>query len=61
MVRDRIHVQINGGVQMVSLAVEPIIEAKETAYGIVFTDRGPISAQDEAARSQRPEGQDTTV
>ena len=47
MVRDRIHVQINGGVQMVSLAVEPIIEGKETAYGIVFTDRGPVSAQAE--------------
>ena len=47
VLRDRIHVQINGGDQMVSLAVEPIIEGKETAYGIVFTDRGPVSAQAE--------------
>jgi len=58
---DRSHVQINGGVQMVSLAVEPIVEGKETAYGIVFTDRGPISAHDETLRSERSEGQDNTV
>jgi two-component system CheB/CheR fusion protein len=62
VVRDRIHVQINGGVQMISLAVEPIIEGKEIAYGVVFTDRGPVSAQDEAGeKAGRPEGQDTTV
>jgi two-component system CheB/CheR fusion protein len=61
VVRDRVHVQINGGMQMVSLAVEPIVESKEIAYGIVFTDRGPISAQDEPPRTERREGQDTTV
>src|SRR5262249_27139636 len=61
VVRDRVHVQINGGVQMISLAVEPIIEGKETAYGIVFTDRGPTSAHDETARIEPQEGQDTTV
>jgi len=61
VVRDRVHVQINGGIQMVSLAVEPIIEGKEIAYGVVFADRGPTSAQDETARRKRPEGQDTTV
>ena len=61
VVRDRVHVQSNGGVQMISLAVEPIIEGKETAYGIVFTDRGPASAPDETARTEQPEGQDATV
>ena len=61
VLRDGIHVQINGGVQMISLVVEPIIEGKEIAYGIVFTDRGPASAQGETARTERPEGQDTTV
>jgi two-component system, chemotaxis family, CheB/CheR fusion protein len=61
VVRDRIHVQINGGIQMVSLAVEPILEGKEIAYGIVFTDHGPITAQDEPPRTERPEGQDSTV
>src|SRR5499427_3457322 len=60
-VRDRVHVQINGGIQMVSLTVEPIIEGKEIAYGVVFTDRGPISAQHENPRTERAEGQDTTV
>ena len=61
VVRDRIHVQINGGIQVVSLAVEPIVEGKEIAYGVVLTDRGPISAQDETPRTERAEGQDTTV
>jgi two-component system CheB/CheR fusion protein len=61
VVRDRVHVQINGGLQMVSLAVEPIIEGKEIAYGVVFTDRGPILAQDEIPRTERSQGQDTTV
>src|SRR5215469_2869777 len=61
VVRDRIHVQINGGVQMVSLAVEPITEGKEIAYGVVFTDRGPVSAQDDSPRTERAEGQDSTV
>jgi two-component system, chemotaxis family, CheB/CheR fusion protein len=61
VVRDRIPVQINGGIQMVSLAVEPIVEGKEIAYGVVFTDRGLIAAQDETPRAERPEGEDTTV
>ena len=61
VVRDRIAVQINGGVQMVSLAVEPIGEGNETAYGIVFIDRGPIETEHESANSERPEGEDTTV
>src|SRR5215472_3519043 len=61
VVRDRIYVQINGGVQMVSLAVEPMIEGKEIAYGVVFADRGPISAEDNPPRTERAEGQDTTV
>src|SRR5262249_41651759 len=61
VVRDRIHVQINGGIQMVSLAVEPISEGKEIAYGVVFTDRGPVSPQDHLPRAERAEGQDTNV
>jgi len=58
VVRDRVHLQINGGIQMVSLTVEPIIEGKEMAYGVVFTDRGPISAQAEPPRTERTEGQE---
>ena len=41
VVRDRVAVQINGGAQLVSLAVKPVAEGKETAYGVVFIDRGP--------------------
>jgi two-component system CheB/CheR fusion protein len=60
VVRDRIAVQINGGTQTVSLVVEPVDEAKETAYGIVFIDRGPIRAEQETAVA-RPDGDDATV
>ena len=45
--RDRVAVQIDGGVQMISLALEPIIEGGETAYGAVFIDLGPARAPDE--------------
>ena len=61
VVRDCVQVQINGGVQLVSLAVEPIVEGKEIAYGVVFTDRGPTPPQGETVRTERPEGQDNTV
>ena len=61
VVRDRITVQMNGGIQMVSVTVEPINEGKEIAYGIVFTDRDPIRGVDELPSAERPDGQDTTV
>ena len=61
VVRDRINVQINGGVQIVRIAVEPVIEGKEIAYGIVFTDRGPIRTEDEIADAEHSQGQDATV
>jgi two-component system, chemotaxis family, CheB/CheR fusion protein len=60
-VRDHVQVQINGGIQTVSLAVEPILEGTEIAYGIVFTDRGPIAAENVPPRKDGPEGQDATV
>jgi len=59
--RTALHRAKDGGVQLISLAVEPIVEGKETAYGIVFTDRGPTSAHDEPALPEGAEGQDTTV
>jgi two-component system CheB/CheR fusion protein len=61
VVRDRIAVQINGGTQMISLAVEPVNEGKETAYGIVFADRGPVRAEEDIAGSPRPDSEDATV
>ncbi len=53
--RERVAVQINGGVQMISVVVEPITEGKETAYGIVFLDHGPIETRDESAHRRSSE------
>ncbi len=60
VLRDRIAVRINGGTQMVSLAVEPVSEAKEPAYGIVFIDLGPIRTEQETTAA-RPDNDDATV
>jgi two-component system CheB/CheR fusion protein len=59
--RDLIAVQVNGGVQMIGLAVEPIKEGNETAYGVVFIDHGPIETQHESANSESAESKDITV
>ncbi len=59
--RDRVAVQVNGGVQTISLAVEPIKEGNETAYGIVFIDRGAIETEHEDANSETPESEDIAV
>jgi two-component system CheB/CheR fusion protein len=59
--RGGVAVQVNGGVQTISLVVEPIKEGNETAYGIVFIDRGPIEAEHEDANSETPESKDITV
>jgi two-component system, chemotaxis family, CheB/CheR fusion protein len=61
VVRTGIEVQVDGGVQIISLAVEPIKEGNETAYGIVFIDRGPIETEHESANSQAPESREITV
>ncbi|MBV8334462.1 MAG: hypothetical protein JO358_03230, partial [Alphaproteobacteria bacterium] len=60
-VRDRIQVQINGGVQIISIAVEPVTEGRETAYGIIFIDRCPIKAHEETSDARNLENPDTTV
>ena len=36
VMRDRVAIQTNDGVEMISLAVAPISEANEIAYGVVF-------------------------
>jgi two-component system CheB/CheR fusion protein len=59
--RNGIAVQVNGGVQAISVVVEPIKEGNETAYGIVFIDRGPIDTEHESADSETPESTDITV
>jgi len=61
VVRDRIQVQINGGVQIVCIAVDPVTEGKEIAYGIVSADRGPIRAQDDGLGAGVLDSPDATV
>ncbi|MBV8737025.1 MAG: PAS domain-containing protein [Alphaproteobacteria bacterium] len=60
-VRDRVGVQINGGLQMISITVEPVGQGREVVYGIVFTDRGPVRTEEEAVDRPHREGDDSTV
>jgi two-component system, chemotaxis family, CheB/CheR fusion protein len=61
VMRDRVAVQINGGIQMISLAVEPINEGKEVVYGVVFTDRGSARPEEEPSGGRQHESEDNTV
>lgn len=59
---DRVAVEINGGgVQVVSLTVQPITEGDETVFLIVFTDVGPIRPRDEAGGGQPPVAEDSAA
>ncbi|HEY2541408.1 MAG TPA: CheR family methyltransferase [Stellaceae bacterium] len=58
--RECIAVQINGGAQLIGLAVEPIVEGDETLYAVVFIDHGPMRTQDENDSAQRA-GEGATV
>jgi two-component system CheB/CheR fusion protein len=61
VVRDRVQVQIDGGFQMISVAVEPVNQGREVVYGVVFIDRGPIRVEDEPAGAQHQDGSNSTV
>jgi two-component system, chemotaxis family, CheB/CheR fusion protein len=61
VVRDRVHVQINGGVHVISIAVEPVTEGRETAYGIIFIDRSPLKVEEETSDAREREAPDATV
>lgn len=61
VVRDRVAVPTDGSTQFISLAVEPVSEGKETAYGIVFTDRETVRSHDKGAKVENSEGDDATV
>jgi len=61
VVRDRVAEQTNGGGEMISLAVEPINEGSEIAYGVVFVDRGPVRAQDESGNATHSAAEASTV
>jgi two-component system, chemotaxis family, CheB/CheR fusion protein len=58
--RERIAVQINGGAQLIGLAVEPIAAGGETLYAVVFIDNGPVQTQDEDNAAQHA-GEAATV
>jgi len=59
--RDRIAVQADGVIEFITLAVEPISEGSETAYGVVFIDRGGAGTQDESGGAPRSDAQDNTI
>lgn len=61
VVRERVAVQIDGGVQMVSLTIEPINEGSEICYGVVFVDRSPLRLHEDPADGERSDGEDATV
>jgi two-component system, chemotaxis family, CheB/CheR fusion protein len=46
---------------MISLAVEPIRQASEVAYGVVFIDRGPVQMQDGSDAAAHPAAEDSNV
>jgi two-component system CheB/CheR fusion protein len=59
--RDRIAVQAEDRVELITLAVEPIREGSETAYGVVFIERGAVGTQDESGGAERSAAQDNTI
>jgi two-component system, chemotaxis family, CheB/CheR fusion protein len=61
VIRDHIAVQTNGGVDVISLAVEPISEEGETAYGVVFIDRGPAGTRHKSDSAAHQAAEDSPV
>ena len=53
VIRDRVAVQVDGGIQMIRVVVEPVSEGTERAYGVVFTDRGFASKKKKTPMRQR--------
>jgi two-component system, chemotaxis family, CheB/CheR fusion protein len=59
---DHVAVDIDGGVQAISLTVQPIIEGGDAAFLIVFIDIGPTRPQDElVVDSSLPVGGDAAI
>ncbi len=61
VIRDRIAVQVDGGIQMISVAVEPFTEGTERAFGMVFTDQGSIKKEEEAGAAERSNTEDAAI
>ena len=61
VIRDRVAVQVDGGIQMIRVVVEPVSEGTERAYGIVFTDEGSIRKEEDADGAEKRDTVDTTI
>ncbi len=60
--RERISVQINGGSQLIRLTVQPVTDAGETLYLVIFGDMGEISHHGEPnANADKELDNDNTV
>jgi len=57
--RDRIAVQVDGGIQTINLMIEPITEGGETVYAVVFIDAAAIRPQEAGAAADHPAGDET--
>ncbi len=51
--QERVPVQIDGGVQITGLAVEPVVEGSETVYAVVFADHGLVRTREESDSAER--------
>ena len=61
VIRDRVAVQVDGGIQMIRVVVEPVSEGTERAYGIVFTDEGSIRKEEDGDGAEKRDTVDTTI
>jgi len=61
VVRDRVAVQVDGGIQVISVAVEPVSEGPERAYGVVFTDQGSLKKEENSYGVVRSDTEDAAI
>lgn len=56
--RDKVSVEIDGGVETVSVTVEPVTAGNEAAFLVVFNDLGPMRSREEAPHDGSPRAGD---
>jgi two-component system CheB/CheR fusion protein len=56
--RDRIAVEVDGGIQTINLVIEPITEGNETVYAVVFIDAGATRPPEAGAAADYPADED---
>jgi two-component system CheB/CheR fusion protein len=52
--RERIPLEVEGGIQTLKLVVEPIRQRDETLFAIVFVDVGPVRPHEQEAEAVKP-------